>query len=287
MFIGKLVANGFLREEAGDGGANGGGGPVSLMAGAGDNAGGAGAGNGDGDGGEGDGGNSSGDGGSGAPGAGAVLRYDLGDEAAMTAWREALGMNKEFAGDEFLPAAPEGLPEWVWDAEAVEVLGRKAWELGVPKEAFEGIVHEFATRSAEAHRAADAAEAERVAAVKAELEGLWGEGYDGHMQGAVKAINALCKMAGMGEEDAEEIRNDPAVGTNLRVLRLLAQMGAMLGDEGAKGLRASASGSGSGAAEAARIMNDPSHPLHEAFMSLDHPNHRFANSEYDRLMGLR
>ena len=287
MFIGKLVANGFLREEAGDGGANGGGGPVSLMAGAGDNAGGAGAGNGDGDGGEGDGGNSSGDGGSGAPGAGAVLRYDLGDEAAMTAWREAIGMNKEFAGDEFLPAAPEGLPEWVWDAEAVEVLGRKAWELGVPKEAFEGIVHEFATRSAEAHRAADAAEAERVAAVKAELEGLWGEGYDGHMQGAVKAINALCKMAGMGEEDAEEIRNDPAVGTNLRVLRLLAQMGAMLGDEGAKGLRASASGSGSGAAEAARIMNDPSHPLHEAFMSLDHPNHRFANSEYDRLIGLR
>lgn len=132
MFIGKLVANGFLREEAGDGGANGGGGPVSLMAGAGDNAGGAGAGNGDGDGGEGDGGNSSGDGGSGAPGAGAVLRYDLGDEAAMTAWREALGMNKEFAGDEFLPAAPEGLPEGVWDAEAVEVLGRKAWELGVP-----------------------------------------------------------------------------------------------------------------------------------------------------------
>lgn len=53
MFIGKLVANGFLREEAGDGGANGGGGPVSLMAGAGDNAGGDGAGNGDGDGGEG------------------------------------------------------------------------------------------------------------------------------------------------------------------------------------------------------------------------------------------
>ena len=126
MFIGKLVANGFLREEAGVGGADGGGGPVSLMAGAGDNAGGDGAGNGDGDGGEGDGGNSSGDGGSGAPGAGAVLRYDLGDEAAMTAWREALGMNKEFAGDEFLPAAPEGLPEGVWDAEAVEVLGRKA-----------------------------------------------------------------------------------------------------------------------------------------------------------------
>ena len=43
MFISHLIANGFLREEAGDGGANGGG-PVSLMAGAGNNAGGDGAG---------------------------------------------------------------------------------------------------------------------------------------------------------------------------------------------------------------------------------------------------
>lgn len=116
------------------------------------------------------------------------------------------------------------LPEGVWDAEAVEVLGRKAWELGVPKEAFAGIVSEFAARSAEAQKAAEAAEVERVEGVKSELEVLWGEGYDGHMQGAVKAINPLCKMAGMGEEDAEVIRNDPAVGTNLRVLRLLAQM---------------------------------------------------------------
>lgn len=284
MFIGKLIANGFLRAEAGDGGANGGGGPVSLMAGAGDGGdGAAGAGNE----GEGDGGGSGGDGGSGAPGTGAGMRYDVGDEAAMTAWREALGMNKEFAGEEFLPAAPEGLPEGVWDAEAVEVLGRKAWELGIPKDAFAGIVNEFAARSAEAQNAAEAAEVERVEGVKGELEVLWGEDYEAHMQGAVKAINSLCKMAGMEKEDAEEIKNDPAVGTNLRVLRLLAQMGAMLGDEGAKGLGASASGSGSGATEAARIMNDPSHPLHEAFMSLDHPNHKFANSEYDRLMGMK
>ena len=92
MFISHLIANGFLREEAGDGGANGGG-PVSLMAGAGNSAGGDGAGSGDGAGGE-------GDGGAAAPGAGAGMRYDLGDEAAMTAWREALGMNKEFAGEE-------------------------------------------------------------------------------------------------------------------------------------------------------------------------------------------
>ena len=268
MFIGKLVANGFLREEAGDGGANGGGGPVSLMAGAGNNAGGDGAGNGDGDGGEGDGGSSSGDGGSGAPGAGAVLRYDLGDEAAMTAWREALGMNKEFAGDEFLPAAPEGLPEGVWDAEA-----------------FEGIVHEFATRSAEAQRAADAAEAERVAAVKAELEGLWGDGYGAHVRSAVSALEMLAKMTGVSGEEVRAVVDDPVIGTNPVMIRLLAQMGAMMQDEPAKGLNMPGGAAAGGKAEAERMMNDPSHPLHEAFMNPNHANHRYADEQYNRLMG--
>lgn len=286
MFIGKLIANGFLREEAGDGGANGGGGPVSLMAGTGNNAGGDGAGNGDGDGGEGDCGGSGGDGGGGAPEAGAGMRYDLGDEAAMTAWREALGMNKEFAGEEFLPAAPEGLPEGVWDAEAVEVLGRKAWELGVPKEAFAGIVNEFAARSAEAQKAAQAAEVERMVTVKSELEGLWGDGYGTNMKSAVHAVETLAKMAGIGGDEAQAVVNDPVIGSNPVMIRLLAQMGAMLVDEPAKGLNSSGGAAAGGKAEADRIMNDPSHPLHEAFMSPSHANHRYADEQYNRLMGL-
>ncbi len=286
MFIGKLIANGFLRAEAGDGGANGGGGSVSLMAGAGD--GGAGAGNGEGDGGEGDGGGSGseGDGGIGAPGTGAGMRYDLGDEAAMTAWREALGMNKEFAGEEFLPAAPEGLPEGVWDAEAVEVLGRKAWELGVPKEAFAGIVSEFAARSAEAQKAAQAAEVERVAGVETQLKEVWGDQYGTNMKSAVSAVETLAKMAGIGGDEAQAVVNDPVIGSNPVMIRLLAQMGAMLGDVPAKGLNRSGGAAAGGKVEAERIMNDPSHPLHEAFMNPNHANHRYADEQYNRLMGL-
>lgn len=284
MFIGKLIANGFLRAEAGDGGANGGGGPVSLMAGAGE--GGAGAGNGEGDGGEGDGGGSGGDGGSGAPGTGAGMRYDAGDEAAMTAWREALGMNKEFAGEEFLPAAPEGLPEGVWDAEAVEVLGRKAWELGVPKEAFAGIVNEFAARSAEAQKAAQAAEVERVAEVETQLKEVWGDQYGTNMKSAVSAVETLAKMAGIGGDEAQAVVNDPVIGSNPVMIRLLAQIGAMLGDVPAKGLNRSGGAAAGGKVEAERIMNDPSHPLHEAFMNPNHANHRYADEQYNRLMGL-
>ena len=255
MFISHLIANGFLREEAGDGGANGGG-PVSLMAGAGNSADGDGAGSGDGAGGE-------GDGGAAAPGAGAGMRYDLGDEAAMTAWREALGMNKEFAGEEFLPAAPEG----------------------VPKEAFAGIVHEFATRSAEAQRAADAAEAERVAAVKVELEGLWGDGYGAHVRSAVSALEMLAKMTGVSGEEVRAVVDDPVIGTNPVMIRLLAQMGAMMQDEPAKGLNRPGGAAAGGKAEAERMMYDPSHPLHEAFMNPTHANHRYADEQYNLLMG--
>ena len=209
----------------------------------------------------------------------------------MTAWREALGMNKEFAGEEFLPAAPEGLPEGVWDAEAVEVLGRKAWELGVPKEAFAGIVSEFAARSAEAQKAAQAAEVERVAGVETQLKEVWGDEYGARMKSAVSAVETLAKMAGMGSEEVQAVVSDPAIGTSPVMIRLLAQMGAMLGDEPAKGLSRSGGAASGGAAsggkaEAERIMNDPSHPLHEAFMSPSHANHRYADEQYNRLMGL-
>ena len=181
------------------------------------------------------------------------------------------------------PKLPTGDIEVV--PEAVEVLGRKAWELGVPKEAFAGIVHEFATRSAEAQRAADAAEAERVAAVKAELEGLWGDGYGAHVRSAVSALEMLAKMTGVSGEEVRAVVDDPVIGTNPVMIRLLAQMGAMMQDEPAKGLNMPGGAAAGGKAEAERMMNDPSHPLHEAFMNPNHANHRYADEQYNRLMG--
>jgi hypothetical protein len=35
--------------------------------------------------------------------------------------------------------------------------------------------------------------------------------------------------------------------------------------------------------EAYRIAHDPTHPLHEAYMRTSHPQHRYANEQYDRL----
>ena len=35
--------------------------------------------------------------------------------------------------------------------------------------------------------------------------------------------------------------------------------------------------------EARRIAHDPTHPLHEAYMRTNHPQHRYANEQYDRL----
>lgn len=220
------------------------------------------------------------------------VRYDLADEGAMCAWREALGMNREFAGEEFLPAVPEGLPDGVWDADAVEVLGRKAWELGVPKDAFAGIVYEFASRTAEAQRVAAEAEVQRLADVTADLKGVWGDAYVTRMKGAVQAVEVLGRLSGIGADEVDLLVNDPVVGSHPVLIRMLAQMGEMLGDEGAKGLGASGGGAAGGGAaggreEAERIMSDASHPLHEAFMNTSHQNHRFADDQYNRLMGIK
>ena len=124
-----------------------------------------------------------------------------------------------------------------------------------------------------------------MAAVKAELEGLWGDGYGAHVRSAVSALEMLAKMTGVSGEEVRAVVDDPVIGTNPVMIRLLAQMGAMMQDEPAKGLNMPGGAAAGGKAEAERMMNDPSHPLHEAFMNPNHANHRYADEQYNRLMG--
>ena len=95
----------------------------------------------------------------------------------------------------------------------------------------------------------------------------------------------LAKMTGVSGEEVRAVVDDPVIGTNPVMIRLLAQMGAMMQDEPAKGLNMPGGAAAGGKAEAERMMNDPSHPLHEAFMNPNHANHRYADEQYNRLMG--
>ena len=95
----------------------------------------------------------------------------------------------------------------------------------------------------------------------------------------------LAKMTGVSGEEVRAVVDDPVIGTNPVMIRLLAQMGAMMQDEPAKGLNRPGGAAAGGKAEAERMMHDPSHPLHEAFMNPNHANHRYADEQYNRLMG--
>ena len=64
------------------------------------------------------------------------------------------------------------------------------------------------------------------------------------------------------------------------LIRLLYQVSRLL-DEAP--LHQEGAAAPSPAEEAMRMESDPSHPLYEAYMSVNHPNHKYANELYDRL----
>lgn len=75
-----------------------------------------------------------------------------------------------------------------------------------------------------------------------------------------------------------EFRNSAAGFKMMSVISDLMSEGRAKGT-GAQEFRSSAD-------EARRIESDPAHPLHEAYMDYNHPNHKYANEMYDRYMGL-
>ena len=84
------------------------------------------------------------------------------------------------------------------------------------------------------------------------------------------------------QKQAEEtgLLDNPGLGSNPDVIRLLYQASRLL-DEAP--LHHSGAATPSPAEEAMRMESDPSHPLYEAYMNVNHPNHRYANELYDRL----
>ena len=95
-----------------------------------------------------------------------------------------------------------------------------------------------------------------------------------------RATAALQRLASETGVDADALLDNPALGSNPDVIRLLYQVSRLL-DEAP--LHQAGAAAPSPAEEAMRMESDPSHPLYEAYMSVNHPNHKYANELYDRL----
>ena len=109
------------------------------------------------------------------------------------------------------------------------------------------------------------------------LQQEWGSNYERNMGRAAAVLRRLASETGV---DADALLDNPGLGSNPDAIRLLYQASRLL-DEAP--LHHTGNAAPSPAEEAMRMESDPSHPLYEAYMNVNHPNHKYANELYDRL----
>lgn len=195
---------------------------------------------------------------------------DVGVLPAAVAWDDVAA--------DYTPPAPEGVSADDWTA-TVSEFAQAAHEAGIDKDVFGKLVAVHLERDARV-----AAEQEAVVQQGiAQLESEWGAEYKIKVQAAVGTLEKYARKAGV---DFGEIDNNPAFTMNPPLMRILA---AMAGDVGG-GKHVSIPGAAAtkgGSEEADRIMTDPSHPMHEAFMNSNHIGYKAANARVNVLLGIK
>ncbi len=195
-----------------------------------------------------------------------------GDAERMAAFRALVGL-PESAADYRLPR-PENTPDELWDEELVAALSQVAHEHGVPARAMEALSARYTQEGARMLAACQEAQQQAVEQAEAELQRDWGCHYEQNMDKVSACLSELGSRAGV---DVQALVETPALRANADFARLML---AVANDLQESPLREGAPADSR--AEAYRIAHDPGHPLHEAYMRTSHPQHRYANEQYDR-----
>ncbi len=194
------------------------------------------------------------------------------DAARMAAFREAVGLPAE-AG-EYRLTRPEGTPDDIWDERLAGELARVAYEYGVPARAMEALSARYAAEGLQALEVCRRQQQEAIEQADAELQRDWGRSYEQNMDAVSAYLQELGSRAGV---DVQALVENPALRTNADFARLMLVAAAQQQEAPLhRGEPTDAR------AEAHRIAHDPTHPLHEAYMRTNHPQHRYANEQYDR-----
>lgn len=195
------------------------------------------------------------------------------DAARMQAFREAMGLPS--AAQDFALQRPDDTPDELWNPELVQALGSVAYEYGVPPRALTALAERY---TAEGRRHLERLHHDAEQAVEqadAELQQSWGPAYESNMNSIAAFLNTMGRRAGV---DVEQLMQNPALRANPDFARLMLEAAGLMEEAplhtGNQPDRRQ---------EAHRIAHDPTHPLHEAYMRTSHPQHRYANDQYDRL----
>lgn len=197
------------------------------------------------------------------------------NEEQMARFRRMAGLPE--SEEDYRLERPESTPESEWNAGLAERMARTAYRYGVPPEAMNALQETMAQAYEEAREQMADSRMEMETQAEQSLQQEWGANYERNMGRATAALQRLASETGV---DADALLDNPGLGSNPDVIRLLYQASRLLDEAPLHHLGAATP---SPAEEAMRMESDPSHPLYEAYMNVNHPNHRYANELYDRL----
>ncbi len=190
----------------------------------------------------------------------------------MTSFRRSVGLPE--TAEEYAITRPENTPDELWDEAFVNTISQMAYEYGVPAPAMEALTQKYCGEYARMMKNHQQVEQEALLQADAELQLDWGTQYDDNMAAIGGALERLGSRAGV---DVRSLADNPALRTNTDFAKLMLEVAGLMQESPLR------TGSSSNSKEEAyRIAHDPTHPLHEAYMRTSHPQHRYANEQYDR-----
>ncbi len=198
---------------------------------------------------------------------------DTADAARMAAFRAAMGLPPK--AEEFTLERPQNTPDELWDENLVNQLSGVAYEYGVPPKAMAALAERYTAENRRFLERCQQENAEAVARADATLQQDWGSAYEQNMQTIERFLHTMGERAGV---NVQQLAENPALRANPDFARLMLEAAGLM-DEAPLHTGQQTDQK----KEAHRIAHDPTHPLHEAYMRTSHPQHRYANEQYDRL----
>lgn len=198
---------------------------------------------------------------------------DTADERRMAAFRASVGLPEK--AEEYELPRPADTPDALWDPALAEGLGRVAYEYGVPPRAMEALAARYAEEGRRMMAECRYREERALQTADEQLQDEWGKRYEENMDTIGTFLHHLAERSGI---DAEPLLQSPELRANTDFAKLMLAAAELTQEAPLREGKAADSRK-----EAHRIAHDPSHPLHEAYMRTSHPQHRYANEQYDRL----
>ncbi|MBQ8899471.1 MAG: hypothetical protein IJY72_00805 [Akkermansia sp.] len=198
---------------------------------------------------------------------------DTADAARMAAFRASVGLPPK--AEEFTLERPQNTPDELWDENLVNQLSGVAYEYGVPPKAMAALAERYTEENRRFLERCQQENAEAVARADATLQQDWGSAYEQNMQTIERFLHTMGERAGV---NVQQLAENPALRANPDFARLMLEAAGLM-DEAPLHTGQQTDQK----KEAHRIAHDPTHPLHEAYMRTSHPQHRYANEQYDRL----